>query len=105
VTAIPASNNNNNNNEDDVHTNSNADFTIILNPLEPVDDEATALQRVRTSLAGTEVFEHLSRLLKYFDGEHALDTIAAMEGLKRARVEEWLELLEREELLLTFRAL
>ncbi|KAK4553195.1 Nitrogen permease regulator 3 [Recurvomyces mirabilis] len=79
---------------------------LILHPLHPYDDEEEkALQRLISSIQDEELREYMPTLLKYFDGLHALEDIAVAEGVKRARVEEWLAYLREGGWLRTFRAL
>ncbi|KAK1068755.1 Nitrogen permease regulator 3 [Friedmanniomyces endolithicus] len=78
---------------------------LILDPADPSTEEGEALDRIMDSLADTELRERLPQMLKYFDGEHALEDIAVREGLKRAKVEEWIAMLQTEGHLVTFRAM
>ena len=82
-----------------------ADVVIIPNPLAPSPAERAALQHIRASCADPELADRLPALYKYFDGATALEELAAREGLKRALVERWLELLLRQGALATFRRL
>ena len=78
---------------------------LILDPLGPSDEEEKALTHLISSVEEEELREYLPTLLRYLDGEHALEDIAVAEGLKRAKVEEWLDYLRKRGLLQTFRAL
>ncbi|KAK0323626.1 Nitrogen permease regulator 3 [Friedmanniomyces endolithicus] len=78
---------------------------LILDPAELTEEEVEALDRIMNSLRDAELRERLPQMLKYFDGEHALEDIAVREGLKRAKVEEWMAMLHMEGHLLTFRAI
>ncbi|KAH9831689.1 nitrogen permease regulator 3-like [Teratosphaeria destructans] len=78
--------------------------SLILDPKSISPEASRALGRIRDSLADAEFRERFTQLCSYLDGEHALEDIAASEGLKRSRVEEWLALLDRGEHLLTFRS-
>jgi len=78
---------------------------LILDPAELTEEEVEALDRIMNSLGDAELRERLPQMLKYFDGEHALEDIAVREGLKRAKVEEWMAMLHMEGHLVTFRAI
>ncbi|KAK0863949.1 Nitrogen permease regulator 3 [Friedmanniomyces endolithicus] len=78
---------------------------LILDPADPSTEEGEAVDRIMDSLADTELRERLPQMLKYFDGEHALEDIAVREDLKRAKVEEWIAMLQTEGHLVTFRAI
>ncbi|EME87188.1 uncharacterized protein MYCFIDRAFT_84218 [Pseudocercospora fijiensis CIRAD86] len=79
------------------------DFVIVLKPTEPSDAEAKLLIALRATFGDGEMKDYFDALLKYFDGEHAFEEIAAREGLKRARVEEWLAELDANDHLMTVR--
>ncbi|KAF2771002.1 hypothetical protein EJ03DRAFT_52109 [Teratosphaeria nubilosa] len=79
--------------------------SLILDPKSISAEASRALGRIRDSLEDVEFQERFTQLCSYLDGEHVLEDIAANEGLKRARVEEWLALLDRGEHLLLFRSL
>lgn len=100
VTTIPA-----NDPKPAIEEPTTPDFVIIKDPLQPGPEEAEALRKVKASITEADFRERLPQLLQYFDGKHALEKIAGREGLKRARVEEWLEALDRRGHLITFRAL
>ncbi|KAK5120519.1 hypothetical protein LTR85_006174 [Meristemomyces frigidus] len=70
----------------------------------PADDVSAALAHVKEAIADPELRERFEQLLPYFDGKHAFEDIAAEEGVKRARVEEWIGMLLRQGNLLTFRS-
>jgi nitrogen permease regulator 3-like protein len=78
---------------------------IITDPMNPSEEVARVLKRIRASFEDPELRERFPALLRYFDGEHAFEEIAAKEGVKRARVEEWLGVLDGRRLLVTFRSL
>ncbi|KAK0949065.1 Nitrogen permease regulator 3 [Friedmanniomyces endolithicus] len=78
---------------------------LILDPAELTEEEVEALDRIMNSLGDAELRERLPQMLKYFDGEYALEDIAVREGLKRAKVEEWMAMLHMEGHLVTFRAI
>lgn len=80
-------------------------WNIILDPTEPSSDDAEYLTNIQEAIEDEELVEHLPSLLRYFTGEEALESIAAREGLKRSLVERWMDLLQREELITTFRHL
>jgi len=67
---------------------------IIADPLHPSPEQKAALRRIEASVDDLEFRERFASLLGYFDGEHAFEEIAGREGLKRARVEEWIAELE-----------
>nr|POE71421.1 nitrogen permease regulator 3 [Quercus suber] len=75
---------------------------VIRHPAEPSSEEAQALEYIRSTIADTELQEHFSSLLQYFDGEHVLEEIAAHRGMKRAKLEAWLEILTQSGHLMTF---
>jgi len=80
--------------------------SIIRNPMKPTRIEALAIERLRISITEPEIRERFLQVLPFFDGEHALEEIVAqVQGLKRAKVEEWLATLESKGRLLTFRSL
>lgn len=78
-------------------------WAVILDPLDPDDEEAEFLANVREAVDDPELSDRLPSLWKYFTGEEALESIAAQEGLKRSLVERWIDTLQREGLLTTFR--
>ncbi|KAK3071253.1 Nitrogen permease regulator 3 [Teratosphaeriaceae sp. CCFEE 6253] len=80
------------------------DQRLILDPADPTQEEATAIEHIKDSISDTETCEMLPRILHHFDGEHAFEEIAVKEGLKRAMVEDLLGVLERQGHLVTFRA-
>ena len=53
------------------------------------------MRSIEASLEDPELRERFSTLARYFDGEHAFEEIAGGEGLKRAKVEEWIAELEK----------
>ncbi|KAL1586853.1 hypothetical protein WHR41_04040 [Cladosporium halotolerans] len=95
-----------NGNEKAVHEADEEDqdgLGIIVDPLNPSPSERAAIRRVEASLEDPELRERFQLLLKYFDGEHAFEEIAGREGLKRAKVEDWIAELERGGWLLSVR--
>ena len=67
---------------------------LITDPLHPTPEQKAAMRRIEASIGDVEFRERFASLVAYFDGEHALEAIAGREGLKRARVEEWIAELE-----------
>lgn len=57
--------------------------SVVISPHKANAIESRWLEHVRASLVDPDVREVWPRLLKYFDGEHALEEIAMQEGLKR----------------------
>ena len=80
-------------------------WDIITNPLDPSPEEAEALANIAEALPDAELAERLPSLLKYFTGDLALEGMAASEGFKRSQVERWIDLLQREELMVMVRHL
>ena len=78
---------------------------IITTPTEPSAEDAQALDHIKSSIADDEFRERLPSLHRYFDGEATLEEIAAREGLKRSKVDAWVEQLQDEGFLLSFRHL
>lgn len=68
---------------------------IIINPSNPSPSEKAAMRSIEASLEDPELRERFSSLAQYFDGSHAFEEIAGREGLKRAKVEEWIAELEK----------
>jgi hypothetical protein len=68
---------------------------IIADPSNPSLAEKAAMRSIEASLEDPELRERFSALARYFDGEHAFEEIAGGEGLKRAKVEEWIAELEK----------
>ncbi|KAF2266803.1 hypothetical protein CC78DRAFT_531247 [Lojkania enalia] len=64
------------------------DFTpsLILSPQKPNPIEARWLEKIGQTFEDAEVRDNWPMLLKYLDGRHALEDIAAREGLKRKKV-------------------
>lgn len=67
---------------------------LITDPLHPSPEQKAALRAIEASIDDLEFRERFGVLVGYFDGEHAFEAIAGREGLKRARVEEWIAELE-----------
>ena len=80
-------------------------FEIIKDPLNLSSEDAQRLRHIRESIDNEELCGRLPSLLRHFDGEHAFEEIAASEMLKSSRVEAWLEILQKQGFLLTFRHL
>ena len=78
---------------------------IVTNPLDPTAEQAECLEKIRDSINDDDLRNRFPSLVRYFNGEKALEDIAANEGLKRSRVDAWLETLQNEGFLLTFRHL
>ena len=78
---------------------------IITDPLAPSPEDAQRLQNITEWIEDAELQDRLPSLLQHFDGETALENIAASQGLKRSKVETWLALLQSDGFLLTFRHL
>jgi len=67
---------------------------LIIDPSHPTPSQKAALRDIEASLEDPEFRERFASLVGYFDGECAFEEIAGREGLKRARVEEWIAELE-----------
>ena len=78
---------------------------MIVEPLTSSEGDAQRLENIRNVIDDYELRDRLPSLLHYFNGETALEDMAGSEGLKRSKVEAWLEVLERSGSLLTFRRL
>ena len=78
---------------------------LILNPVEPSEEDEDRIRNIHRSIDEDEFRERFMQLVPYLDGAHALESIAAREGIKRSRMEEWFGELERQGYLLTFRSL
>lgn len=85
--------------------NSSQSRHIIINPVNPSVEDEQRIEFIRESVDDDELHDRLPSLLCYFDGEHAFEEIAAKEGLKRSKVESWLEVLQKDGFLLTYRHL
>jgi hypothetical protein len=77
-------------------------FQLITSPLNPSTEDLARLQYIKESIADTELSHRLPSLLRYFDGESALEEIGAREGLKRSVVDAWLDQLLKAGFLSTF---
>ncbi|KAK4957609.1 Nitrogen permease regulator 3 [Elasticomyces elasticus] len=99
ITTLPARD------EDDVDDDHAPSQTLILDPADLTPEQSDALTHMIDSLSDVELRERMPQLLKYFDGKHVLEEIAVQEGLKRAKVEDWLATLQAEGHLTTFRAI
>lgn len=80
------------------------DQHIILDPSKPTEEECAILEHINQSIVDPELRERFSQLLPHFDGEHSFEGIAAEEGLKRSKVEDWIGMLHRQGHLRTFRS-
>ena len=78
-------------------------FDIIKKPDELSATDLERLRHIKESVNDEELSGRVLSLVQYFNGDHALENIAAIEGLKRGKVETWLEVLQKEGFLLTFR--
>lgn len=77
-------------------------FRIATNPLAPSTENKLRLQHIQNSMMDAELVDRLPSLLRYFDGESVLEEIGAREGLKRSKVDGWLQQLQEAGFLLTF---
>ncbi|KAM0723250.1 hypothetical protein Q7P37_001451 [Cladosporium fusiforme] len=68
---------------------------IIANPLDPSPAEKAVMRSIEASLDDLELRERFNSLVRYFDGSHAFEEIAGREGLKRAKVEDWIGEMEK----------
>lgn len=75
---------------------------LILDTSSLLDGSAPAVRIILDLVTYPELEEHLPSLLPHFDGEHAFEEIAALEGLKRARVDMWLDVLDQRGCLVKF---
>jgi len=78
---------------------------VILDPASPTGEERERCEVIQASIEDVELQSRLPQFLPYLDGEHTFEDIAAKEGFKRARVEDWFAELERQGYLLTFQSL
>ena len=88
--------------KDDVDDSSLA-TSLILDPSKPSRLQSLWMDHIRESIADPELREVWPAWVRYFDGRHALDEIAAREGLKRKRVVALLSVLKEMGVLLTIR--
>ena len=86
-------------------SNESEAFTIIRDPVNPCAVDAAHLEHIRLSIADAELRDRLASLYRYFNGEAVLEEIAALEGLKRSKLDTWLEQLQEDGFLVTFRHL
>ena len=77
-------------------------FGIITDPLSTSPENKLRLQHIQDSITDSELADHLPSLLRYFDGEATLEEIGPREGLKRSKVDAWLQMLQEMGFLLTF---
>ncbi|KAK3720334.1 Nitrogen permease regulator 3 [Vermiconidia calcicola] len=78
-------------------------WDIITEPLDPSLEDTRRLEHIREVIDDEELHDRLPSLLQYFNGEAVFEEIAAREGLKRSKLEAWLDMLQGEEFLLTYR--
>ncbi len=76
---------------------------MVKDPLNSTDVDIVCLEHIREAVEDEDLRERLPSLYPYFDGDGALEDIAAREGLKRSTVDGWLDLLQKDGFLLTFR--
>ncbi|KAK5168366.1 Nitrogen permease regulator 3 [Saxophila tyrrhenica] len=76
---------------------------MVRDPSNPTDDDLSYLQCIRAMIRDDTLRERLPSLSAYFDGQTALEDIAAREGLKRSMLDSWLEMLVDDGILVTFR--
>ncbi|KAK5675420.1 Nitrogen permease regulator 3 [Elasticomyces elasticus] len=98
ITTLPAQ-------DEDVDDDHALRQTLLLEPTELTQDQSDALTSMISSFSDAELRERMPQLLKYFDGKHVLEDVAVQNGLKRAKVEDWLATLQAEGHLTTFRAI
>ena len=77
--------------------------TLILAPHKANNLESRWMDYIRSTIADPELRELWPLWVRYFDGQHALDEIAAREGLKRKKVAALLGQLREMGVLLTVR--
>jgi len=92
--SMPATNNQNESNQRGAQP-SELTLGIIADPSNPSLAEKAVMRSIEASLEDPELRERFSTLARYFDGENTFEEIAGREGLKRAKVEEWIAELER----------
>jgi hypothetical protein len=78
---------------------------IVKDPSNPTNQDLLCLEHVRATVEDGELRDRLPSLYHYFDGEAALEDIAAREGLKRSVLDYWLDSLQEQRLLLKYRHL
>lgn len=88
----------------EIEIGSEAKLQIITDPHTLSAEDRRRLQNIQDSVNDAELSERLPSLLRHFDGESAFEEIAAREGLKRSKVEGWLDNLLTSGFLVTFRA-
>ncbi|CAK4031238.1 Nitrogen permease regulator 3 [Lecanosticta acicola] len=81
------------------------DVVTIADPVNPSEEEAKIIAAITASLANEEMRDNFPLLLPHLDGEHPFEQIAARQGMKTARVEEWLNELDSKGLLMTVRCI
>lgn len=81
------------------------DLDMIADPLNPSSMERVSLRNMEASIEDPDLRDRFPSLVPYFDGKHAFEDIAGREGLKRAKVEEWIGELERQGWLRSVRCL
>lgn len=70
--------------------------SLVLSPHKATAEESRWLKCIGESLSDPELVENWTMLYRYFDGQWALEGIAAREGLKRSKVASLLTRLEKE---------
>lgn len=85
--------------------NEESNALLVDDPLHPTDEKSLCLHYIADATEDSDLRDRLSSLYQYFDGEAALEDIAAQEGLKRSVVDAWLGWLQDRGFLLTFRHL
>ncbi|QIX01477.1 hypothetical protein AMS68_006994 [Peltaster fructicola] len=75
---------------------------LILDPANTSPRERSVILEIRHSLPDVEMRNLFTRLLKYLNGEHAIEDIAIMEGLKRSKIDECINRLDKLGVLQTF---
>ncbi|KAK5712878.1 Nitrogen permease regulator 3 [Elasticomyces elasticus] len=98
ITTLPAQ-------DEDVDDDHAPRQTLMLDSADLTLEQSNVLTNMISSLSDVELRERMPQLLQYFDDKHVLEDIAVQEGLKRAKVEDWLATLQAEGHLTTFRAI
>ncbi|KAK3683158.1 Nitrogen permease regulator 3 [Vermiconidia calcicola] len=78
-------------------------WNIITEPLDPSLEDSRRLEYIKDTVDDEELQDRLPSLLQYFNGKAVFEEIAAREGLKRSKLEAWLDMLQSEDFLLTYR--
>lgn len=77
---------------------------LTADPMQRTKQEDLYIDAVLSSITDEEFQVHFHSVFRYLDGEHAFEEIAYRLGLKRAKVEAWLDHLKDQGLLLVFQA-